>query len=201
MAGERAWWAQVTAVGTAADQIGQIKAVWPDMGGEYPGWLDHGGSGGAFEMPAVGDFVEVAERAREPGRFEWVKIATRPNRLPAEARAAHPDVACTVAPSRKCYLVVGAGKAILEGETEILIGKGASHPIPRGDYDQKLLQGILDLLASMVLVVPGVGGVALTSDLTGVNAYGVGGLEAVKALMEAAPDGLAGLKSEKAKVE
>lgn len=119
MAG-RAWWAQVTAVGTAADQIGQLKASWPDVGGEYPGWIDHGG-GGAFLMPAAGEFVEVVERSDEPGRFEWTRIAQLPARLPAEALAAHPDVACMQAPSRRCYVVLD-GRDGADGAALIVAG-------------------------------------------------------------------------------
>jgi hypothetical protein len=129
-----AWWARVAEVGTAADQIGQIRASWPDVGGEYPDWIDHGGSG-SFVMPAVGDFVEVIERADEPGRFEWTKIAQRPDRLPAEAKAAHPDVACLQEPRCRCYLVLDgrASIVVLEAGSTIKLGKDAGQPAVLGD--------------------------------------------------------------------
>ena len=117
----RAWYAKVVAVGTAADQIGQIRASWPDVGGEYPDWIDLS-PGGAFVMPATGDFVEVREREDEPGRYEWTGI--RPTRMPAEVTAAHPDVAALLPPSRRCYVVCD-GREGADGAAQLIAAIGA----------------------------------------------------------------------------
>jgi len=99
----RSWYAEVVAVGTSADQIGQVKASWPDVG-EYPEWIDMAPSP-VLVMPAVGDFVEVSEREDEQDRYEWHGIRQVGN-VPSEVSDAHPQVAAVLPPARRCYLVL-----------------------------------------------------------------------------------------------
>ena len=94
----------------------------------------------------------------------------------------------------------GPAVRVIAGEELRLGSAAADHPAPLGDHLAKLLQGLFDLLKTAVVPTP-TGLAPLSGDTTGANAYGTGGILAVVAAMEAAADGLAGLNSEKIKLE
>lgn len=113
-------YAKVIAVGGENDQqIGYIRAEWPDVG-EYPDWIAPLPSS-VLAMPAPGDFVEVVERRSDPGRYEWRGVQSRAERMPAEVVAAHPDVVAVLPPHRRCYIVLD-DRAGADGAIRLIAG-------------------------------------------------------------------------------